>query len=144
LTRGYIFSNITTGRTNCTGDDTMQATMIVIDIKCPVCKKTVTPEQLKEISNTACGQDDMTGGYAIITPCCSAIVAKDSGFDKPEHFGLSSWSCDEIEKIMKKNGWKRVNDIILTNTPQIWRKRKVTQKRPKPEYIEEIILLEKK
>ncbi len=105
---------------------------LTTEIKCPVCGELKKPEMLRILRNDLSGQDDSFTGYALVTKCCQAIVAKSRHFDY-----IRGLFREEIEKLEKK-GWKIVNGIVITDKPEVLKKRSITSPRPKTQYVEEI------
>lgn len=97
------------------------------EVKCPVCGKLKKPNTLRRISNELYGQDDNLTGHALVTRCCGAVVFKDYWFDYIRRL----FSTD--------NPPKTVNGIVVTDKPELYKKRKVQQKRPEPEHYEVVV-----
>ncbi len=108
---------------------------IISEVKCPVCSKFKKPHQLKEITNGY--YDDVPRGHALITNCCKAIVAKNYWFDYNR--GLFR----EGKEALEKKNWKVLNEVVITDKPEIWRKIKIIQQKQSPRYIEEIVIFDK-
>lgn len=105
--------------------------IIVSEVKCPVCGLMKRYEDLFWLQNEMTSSDGTCYGYALVTTCCNAIVAKSGGFD------YIRCAFNDADLVARS---KEIAGVLFTDKPEIYREREVAPPPPNPHTVREVIL----